>query len=148
MATTSDVLPEKEARSLAEEVLPRGRSSDWHQAVMDLGAMICTARSPKCGACPLQESCRSAFSVADTPVRRKKPEPTHRGVPNRIWRGRTVEVLRSEEKIFFDTLLESVLNEKPAEPDEAWFEVLIDGLERDRMVQIIAEGESRYVALG
>ena len=44
---------------LAARLVPRGRAGDWNQALMDLGATICTARSPQCPACPVAEVCRS-----------------------------------------------------------------------------------------
>jgi len=44
---------------LAEDLVPARRSADWNQALMDLGATICTARAPKCSACPVQADCRS-----------------------------------------------------------------------------------------
>lgn len=45
--------------SLAQALVPRGRSSDWNQALMDLGATICTARAPRCPACPVAPACAS-----------------------------------------------------------------------------------------
>jgi A/G-specific adenine glycosylase len=47
--------------SLAERLLPRRGDTTWefNQALMDLGAQICTARRPKCGACPVRPSCRT-----------------------------------------------------------------------------------------
>jgi len=44
---------------LAERLLPRGRTYDFNQALMDLGATVCTARRPRCGACPLSRMCAS-----------------------------------------------------------------------------------------
>lgn len=44
---------------LAERLLPRGRAYDFNQALMDLGATICTARAPRCGRCPLARMCVS-----------------------------------------------------------------------------------------
>jgi A/G-specific adenine glycosylase len=44
---------------LAERLLPRGRGYDFNQALMDLGATVCTARRPACGACPLARMCVS-----------------------------------------------------------------------------------------
>jgi A/G-specific adenine glycosylase len=44
---------------LAERLLPRGRTYDFNQALMDLGATICTARAPRCGVCPLARMCVS-----------------------------------------------------------------------------------------
>jgi A/G-specific adenine glycosylase len=44
---------------LAAQLLPPGRAYDFNQALMDLGATICTARSPRCGTCPLAAVCVS-----------------------------------------------------------------------------------------
>ena len=44
---------------LAERLLPRGRTYDFNQALMDLGATVCTARRPRCGVCPLARMCAS-----------------------------------------------------------------------------------------
>src|SRR5437870_10912979 len=43
--------------TLAEQVLPVGEAYNWNQALMDLGATICTSNNPQCTQCPLQESC-------------------------------------------------------------------------------------------
>jgi A/G-specific adenine glycosylase len=48
--------------AIAEAVLPRTGRATWthNQAVMELGALICTARVARCGMCPLRGMCRSA----------------------------------------------------------------------------------------
>jgi len=43
----------------AEELLDRERPGDWNQALMELGATVCTPRKPACGACPLRSPCRA-----------------------------------------------------------------------------------------
>lgn len=43
----------------AEELTPEDRPHDYAQAIMDLGAMVCTPRRPDCLACPLTEICRA-----------------------------------------------------------------------------------------
>ena len=55
---------EERAWKLAEEVLPPGEAYAWNQALMDLGAMICTATSPACEACPMQQTCRAYQEVS------------------------------------------------------------------------------------
>jgi A/G-specific adenine glycosylase len=45
--------------NLAEQELDRDRPGDWNQALMELGATVCTPRSPACGACPVRSSCRA-----------------------------------------------------------------------------------------
>ena len=44
---------------LAGEVIPRGRGYDINQAMMDFGAMVCTARRPGCRSCAMRRHCRS-----------------------------------------------------------------------------------------
>jgi A/G-specific adenine glycosylase len=48
---------EKRLWQLAADCLPGGRSADFNQALMDLGAQICTPQSPRCLLCPLQQFC-------------------------------------------------------------------------------------------
>lgn len=47
---------------LAEQVLPPGRAGDFNQAMMDLGATVCTARQPQCPSCCMKNICRSVTS--------------------------------------------------------------------------------------
>jgi A/G-specific adenine glycosylase len=44
---------------LAAEFLPPGRAAEYNQALMDLGAEICTPRQPRCEVCPLAGDCRA-----------------------------------------------------------------------------------------
>lgn len=41
----------------AEEILPEGRARDFNQALMELGALICSPRKPSCGRCPVSDDC-------------------------------------------------------------------------------------------
>lgn len=70
-------------RARAAEMTPQKRPGDYAQAVMDLGATICTPKSPACGICPWREDCKGRKQgIADTLPRRepKKPKPTRRGI--------------------------------------------------------------------
>src|SRR6185369_892667 len=46
--------------ALAEQLLDRRSPGDWNQALMELGATVCTPRAPRCGACPVRHACRAA----------------------------------------------------------------------------------------
>ena len=74
----------KEAlRGLADGLTPDERCGDYAQAVMDLGATICTPRSPACGICPWKDVCegRKAGDAAEFPRKTpKKPKPVRQGV--------------------------------------------------------------------
>ena len=45
--------------ALAADVIPRGKAYIFNQALMDFGAMVCTARKPACPACVMRSFCRS-----------------------------------------------------------------------------------------
>ncbi len=72
----------KELRAHAECLAPTRRPGDFAQAMMDLGAMICTARAPSCGRCPLALRCAGKkLGLQDTlPAKApRKPKPVRRG---------------------------------------------------------------------
>jgi A/G-specific adenine glycosylase len=48
---------------VSRALLPRTRVFDFNQALMDLGALVCTARRPRCPACPMARVCRSCGMV-------------------------------------------------------------------------------------
>ena len=54
---------QKQLWAEAEARLPSKRGADYTQAIMDLGALICTRSGPKCTACPVSEDCQ-AFQLA------------------------------------------------------------------------------------
>lgn len=75
-------LPKVQERlwSFAESLLPHTRLADYTQALMDLGATVCTPRRPDCAACPVQGTCL-AHARAQVPlIPASKPQ---RAVPTR-----------------------------------------------------------------
>ena len=48
--------------AVSEALVPRKHVFDFNQALMDLGAMVCVARNPKCLVCPMSSMCRSRRS--------------------------------------------------------------------------------------
>ncbi len=44
---------------LSEALIPKGKGYDFNQALMDFGAILCTARDPYCLLCPMKDFCRS-----------------------------------------------------------------------------------------
>ncbi|MGA9749777.1 MAG: A/G-specific adenine glycosylase [Nocardioides sp.] len=82
-------------RDLAEELLPTddAAAARWSVAVMELGALVCSAASPRCADCPVREACawRSAgYPAYDGPPRRGQ---TYEGT-DRQCRGRILAVAR------------------------------------------------------
>ncbi len=67
----------------AAQLTPKARPGDYAQAVMDLGATICTPRNPACGLCPWRGACAAwaAGTMAELPKKApKKRKPTRFGV--------------------------------------------------------------------
>lgn len=73
---------ERRVRTWAFDRLPGGRASDYNQALMDLGALICTPKSPSCVDCPLTTQCESYANGTQAlrPLRSPKPPIPHREV--------------------------------------------------------------------
>jgi A/G-specific adenine glycosylase len=84
------------AQSLADALVPRGRSWAWNQAIMELGATRCAARAPRCGSCPLQARCRWARAgrTGSDPARPTARQSAFDG-SDRQGRGRLVAALRA-----------------------------------------------------
>jgi len=89
----SDQKVKKQIRDMISQVIPKGKAHLFNQAVMDLGALICVPRNPKCDTCPVAEVCR-AYEVGiekELPVKSDKNPP--RAVPRVvaiIWNGKEV----------------------------------------------------------
>ena len=72
-----------ELTEAAAGLTPKARAGDYAQAVMDLGATVCTPRNPACGICPWMGACaaRSAGVQAELPYKTpKKAKPTRLGI--------------------------------------------------------------------
>jgi A/G-specific adenine glycosylase len=78
-------------RTLAARMVQPRRSGDFAQAMMDLGATICTPKRPACGICPWMKACRARHrgDQATFPRRARKPE-------GRLRRGAAFVVLRAD----------------------------------------------------
>ena len=70
---------ERRLRSLAEKHLPPGRAGDYNQALMDLGALVCTPKAPRCEVCPLRGLClaKANGTQAQRPVRKPRSRTPH-----------------------------------------------------------------------
>ena len=58
--------------TLSEALVPRKDVFDFNQALMDFGAMLCSARQPKCLVCPMSPDCR-AFPFTEKPGKPGRP---------------------------------------------------------------------------
>ncbi len=136
---------------LAERVLPDEEAYNWNQALMDLGATICTSNNPRCTQCPLQETCQAYTEMSQhslfpsgTVLRqlRKVAEKKagYQSKPftssNRYYRGRIVDFLRSipaPQRISLLTLGRQIKPEF-CEDDLPWLQQIVNGLMRDGLL--------------
>lgn len=86
----SRVLGGEDVQATADALAPKGASAAWNQTMIDLGALVCTARAPSCPACPLRRWCTWAPACAAAPRVRRPFKETSRYV-----RGRIVSELRA-----------------------------------------------------
>lgn len=77
-----------ELTALATTLTPQSRPGDYAQAVMDLGATICTPRNPACGICPLRPFCAAQSQGTQTTLPRKTPKPDKPTRQGTLWLAR------------------------------------------------------------
>lgn len=58
----------------ARKLMPKERCADYTQAIMDLGATLCTRSKPQCAACPFETKCKAAKTGEPTQYPHKKPK--------------------------------------------------------------------------
>ena len=86
-----------EVQQRADDLVPPGRGWVWNQAVLDLGATVCTKRTPRCADCPVAAWCGWRLAGAGDPAERSagtgRRQSTFAG-SDRQGRGRLVDALR------------------------------------------------------
>ncbi|MGI8948480.1 MAG: A/G-specific adenine glycosylase [Ornithinimicrobium sp.] len=123
---------------LAARSLPVGEqdAARWNVAVMELGALVCGARSPSCGHCPIAAQC--AWRLAGHPAYQGAPHRTQAWAgSDRQCRGRLLQCLRDSP----DPRCAQELS--LAWPDDRQRARCLDGLVADGLVQPLARGRYR-----
>jgi A/G-specific adenine glycosylase len=77
--------------------LPKQDAHLWAAATMELGAVVCTAKAPRCAVCPVEQHC--AWNIAGRPVHAGPPRPrqAYAGTDRQV-RGRLMDVLRASDE--------------------------------------------------
>ncbi|MGA8987897.1 A/G-specific adenine glycosylase [Aeromicrobium sp.] len=115
-------------RDQAADLLPAQDAHRWAAATMELGALVCTARSPRCGDCPVADLCRwraAGYPAHSGPARRGQ---TWEGT-DRQCRGRLLAALRASSDPVPRAALDLVW------PDAIQRERALDGLIADGLVE-------------
>jgi len=116
--------PTKSERSEREKLIPAKNPHVWAAATMELGALICTAKKPKCGQCPLADQC--IWRSLDYPVsdQLKRTQSWHG--TDRQCRGVIVQALRENPALKKKEILQ--LWDVPSQVEKALLSLLEDGL--------------------
>ncbi len=120
-----DIKPE--IRQRAERLTPARRPGDYAQAMMDLGATVCTPQNPACSRCPLHGHCKARLKecAAALPVRApRKAKPVRRGTAFLVVREDGCVLLRQRP----DKGLLARMLEVPATP---WWEKRAESARKD-----------------
>jgi len=132
----------RELDDLAVRVLPSEQAYEWNQALMELGARVCTNRQPRCTSCPVQAVCRSA-GRAQPRWRRSERFVGSR----RYYRGRIIAALRASPRgLPLDALRPFVQGDEIPGKGMA-LEELVAGLARDGLVEVREEQGAYIVRL-
>jgi A/G-specific adenine glycosylase len=118
----------KAERDLGAALLPEDppTAATWSVAVMELGALVCTAERPRCGACPVREAC--AWQAAGAPAYDGPPRPVQAYAgTDRQCRGRLLAVLRDAPGAVVKEALDRAWDE-PVQRERALSSLLADGL--------------------
>lgn len=120
-------------RDLAAGLVPEDQPEVWAVAVMELGALVCIASDPRCGACPIADRC--AWVAAGRPPYSGPPRKvqTYAGT-DRMCRGRLLAVLRDADGSVRRAALDAVWADAP-QRERALASLLDDGL-------VVQEGQS------
>lgn len=149
----ANIATEKEILAVAASVVPPGKGWEWNQALIEFGALQCTARKPACVICPLQATCRaypaikSALAELPRGVRKKREHPF--AGSNRYFRGRVIDALRElpvsgSPGVSLRDLGPRVRPEF-TDADLPWLYDVVQGLTRDGLAQV-AEDRPNYDA--
>lgn len=125
-------------RKLARTLVPQEPelAARWAAATMELGALVCTARGPECGRCPIAQRC--AWQLAGAPEHEGPPRrtQTYAGTDRQV-RGRLLAVLRDADSPVPQSALDRVWHE-PVQRARA-----LDGLVADGLVEPLEGGTYR-----
>ncbi|WP_275564533.1 A/G-specific adenine glycosylase [Mycolicibacter heraklionensis] len=118
-----------------ESLLPEAdRAARFSAALMELGAIVCTARSPRCDGCPLRHSCSWRLAGSPPGTGPKRPVQRYAGTDRQV-RGRLLDVLR-----------DNAVAVTRADLDLAW---PVDAVQRERaLTSLLGDGLVEQLADG
>jgi A/G-specific adenine glycosylase len=142
---------EREWFVFADQILPPEQADPWNQLVMDLGALVCTARGPQCEKCPVKEQCAAQqkadqlgfstyreflLSLPKAAKNSAKPKTRFEDT-DRFFRGRIMDTLRQAATT--RQQLWQVMQDEYGLADQVRFETLLTKLAAEGLIQLSEE---------
>lgn len=152
---------ERQLLQVAERAIPPNQGWSWNQAIMELGALVCTANNPACWRCSVQQFCRDyearkqdderifdakdvssdiqkSHRVAERRQKYKRRVEQPFEGSSRFYRGRVIDVLRQlshDDHMTFEHL-GAQIKEPFNDDDMPWLTKLVEGLTRDGLIMV------------
>ncbi|MBI2146756.1 A/G-specific adenine glycosylase [Candidatus Woesearchaeota archaeon] len=146
------VAEEKKLYALVKSTIPDHKSREFHNALMDFGSLLCTRDTPRCGNCPLQQSCKffprfrkNKTNALFQSEKRKESGVKENGrfIPNRIFRGKIVEfVRRNDGKTVALPVLGKAIKQDYSSPERTWLLQLCTKLQHEGLITFSCQGSS------
>ncbi len=122
------------AEAIAQHIFPKKESRNGHNALMDIGALFCAAKNPKCTICPVKEFCASANNKERIEATWKKKKVVPFKESDRIVRGTILKLLTAKNNQNQEQIYAQLL-EKDIKREKGKFEEIIVQLEKDGLLK-------------
>lgn len=141
----------REIETLADRSVPTGKGYLWNQALMELGATTCRARSATCLVCPVSKWCKSAGRMTDAFAQardRDRPAQVPFEQTSRYFRGRIIDHLRTAPRGLTAADLARKIDPERDLDNPVWTDTYLVGLLKDGLVitqgSALRESSSKY----
>lgn len=120
---------------LAQAYIPNKQSRNWHNALMDIGALYCKAENPLCVECPVKSFCLAAGNKKRIAATWKKKKVVPFKDSDRIVRGTIMKIL-AQRGTLLKKSVQSELQKRNIERTKEKIEEIYTRLEKDGLVKI------------
>ncbi len=116
-------------------LIPKKKSRNWHNALMDVGALFCTAKNPRCSDCPLQKFCASADNKGRIEATWKKKKVVPFQKSDRMVRGAILKLLTQKNRQTMENIYTQLLEQNIKRKKEKFIGI-VKQLEKDKLINI------------
>lgn len=125
---------ETRIEKIAEKVIPATQADQWNHGLMDLGALVCIARRPRCEVCPLKTRCRAYPAILNRPVSKHQPTAVPFEQSDRYVRGRITALIAQRGSMLRTRLFDHLKAGRGI--TQRRFQRIVKGLVRDGLIEV------------